>query len=421
MFQADIHSLFIPRLVFAWRRKRAINQFTDTKMDKKRKIIIIMLSIFFISSAISIFFILNGKGKKVQPEKTRADILKQDFENFIQETMETPDRRMAGTGEQADWDNLVMPKNFSLESVDDCNLIKNDAPLKQKCLAVINFKKIVGIGDIKNCETLDKDWKDLCIFEIFEARRLPDDNCMLISNASMRNNCFEHHAIYLHEKDFCAKMTEGQNECEDRVVVQANDKKGDINNCKSIETLEYLWRCIGSNDNPCEDFKDENWISMCYVARFFHSVIFKGEKKDCAILPISNYRKVCELYFDNNHTHPDSDGDGFDNYVEIVGFGTNPFDKDATPQDYYDREKRAGEAADNIKGRILKELASRGLLIDSDSDGLRDYEEKEIYKTDIENVDTDKDGYSDGDEVNKYFTKPLLKDSAPKAATTFVK
>jgi len=39
-------------------------------------------------------------------------------------------------------------------------------------------------------------------------------------------------------------------------------------------------------------------------------------------------------------------------------------------------------------------------LLDSDNDGLKDYEEINVYFTDPELSDTDGDGYSDGDEVN---------------------
>jgi len=40
--------------------------------------------------------------------------------------------------------------------------------------------------------------------------------------------------------------------------------------------------------------------------------------------------------------------------------------------------------------------------VDSDSDGLTDYEETEIYGTDPKNKDSDGDGFSDGDEVKKW-------------------
>jgi hypothetical protein len=48
---------------------------------------------------------------------------------------------------------------------------------------------------------------------------------------------------------------------------------------------------------------------------------------------------------------------------------------------------------------------------DTDSDGLSDDDEVEVYGTDFKNADTDGDGVSDGDEVNTYGTDPLVADS----------
>lgn len=49
---------------------------------------------------------------------------------------------------------------------------------------------------------------------------------------------------------------------------------------------------------------------------------------------------------------------------------------------------------------------------DSDSDGLFDFEEVKIYKTDPLNADTDGDGYKDGEEVRTGYNP---KDATPKA------
>jgi len=48
-------------------------------------------------------------------------------------------------------------------------------------------------------------------------------------------------------------------------------------------------------------------------------------------------------------------------------------------------------------------LAKAQMPLDSDSDGLNDYEEQYIYHTDPKNPDTDKDDYNDGEEIlNRY-------------------
>jgi hypothetical protein len=50
-------------------------------------------------------------------------------------------------------------------------------------------------------------------------------------------------------------------------------------------------------------------------------------------------------------------------------------------------------------------------LIDSDNDGLSDYQEKEIYYTALNNPDTDNDGYTDGEEIQNGYSplKPKIK------------
>lgn len=71
----------------------------------------------------------------------------------------------------------------------------------------------------------------------------------------------------------------------------------------------------------------------------------------------------------------DSDGDGLSDYDEINIYKTDP--------------NKA----------------------DTDGDGLTDYEEVMVYKTNPLNKDTDGDGLTDGEEVNRYKTDPLKKDT----------
>lgn len=46
----------------------------------------------------------------------------------------------------------------------------------------------------------------------------------------------------------------------------------------------------------------------------------------------------------------------------------------------------------------------QGVMLDSDNDGLNDFEEEMIYFTDMNNPDTDGDGFSDGDEVKNGYS-----------------
>lgn len=76
----------------------------------------------------------------------------------------------------------------------------------------------------------------------------------------------------------------------------------------------------------------------------------------------------------------------------------------------------------NIKERILKlkTLRETGVesqdLIDSDNDGIADYEEVMLYKTDPKQVDSDNDGVTDGIEISLGFN-PL--DNSPEAIINY--
>jgi len=51
------------------------------------------------------------------------------------------------------------------------------------------------------------------------------------------------------------------------------------------------------------------------------------------------------------------------------------------------------------------------LKVDTDGDGLSDWDEVKTYNTDPLKTDTDGDGLTDGDEVKKYHTNPLKADT----------
>ncbi|NKF49228.1 PQQ-binding-like beta-propeller repeat protein [Shewanella sp. WXL01] len=58
-------------------------------------------------------------------------------------------------------------------------------------------------------------------------------------------------------------------------------------------------------------------------------------------------------------------------------------------------------------------------VADTDSDGISDGDEVDVYKTDPLNLDSDADGLTDGEEVNTYGTDPLNSDSDADGLTDF--
>jgi len=94
----------------------------------------------------------------------------------------------------------------------------------------------------------------------------------------------------------------------------------------------------------------------------------------------------------------DSDGDGLSNYDEIHVYHTNPQKPDTDGDGLTDGEE-------------VKTYHTDPLKPDTDGDGLTDGQEVHLYKTDPLKPDTDGDGLSDGYEVNTLHTNPLNPDT----------
>ncbi|NHJ84091.1 MAG: hypothetical protein FK734_01430 [Asgard group archaeon] len=106
------------------------------------------------------------------------------------------------------------------------------------------------------------------------------------------------------------------------------------------------------------------------------------------------------LIYNSNPSLQDSDGDQLSDYVEIVVIGSNP---------------NSNDTDSDLMPDLFEYLHGLNLLVDDsgldpDADDLVNL--GEYYAgTDLYNYDTDSDLLSDGQEVNIYFTNPLLADT----------
>jgi outer membrane protein OmpA-like peptidoglycan-associated protein len=94
----------------------------------------------------------------------------------------------------------------------------------------------------------------------------------------------------------------------------------------------------------------------------------------------------------------DTDEDGVNDYDELNVHETNPLSADTDGDGLTDGEE-------------INEYETDPLNADTDGDGLSDGDEVNSYNTDPLNTDSDEDGLSDGDEVNEYRTDPTNADS----------
>ena len=93
----------------------------------------------------------------------------------------------------------------------------------------------------------------------------------------------------------------------------------------------------------------------------------------------------------------DTDGDGLDDYSEVYLCNTNPLDTDTGKTGIKDSLK--DEDGDKLTNAEEIKLGTSPVLPDSDEDGLSDYDEVNKHKTNPLNPDTDGDGIKDGSEV----------------------
>ena len=113
-----------------------------------------------------------------------------------------------------------------------------------------------------------------------------------------------------------------------------------------------------------------------------------------------------------NFSNADTDNDGLDDGTEIMVKSSNPlvFDEDSDEDGFYwfedcdDNESLMApdlsELLDNMDNDCDNLIDEDFWSIDSDSDGLTDYEEFHNYSTDPNDGDSDNDGLTDGTEIS---------------------
>ncbi len=363
-------------------------------MNKKTNLVIFLLIIIILFVGGGFLIYKYNKNFTEDYKENSRLILRENFQKKLDNLSENNKKNIIN--------DIILPKEYYLLK-DDCSKII-DEKLKKDCYYYLKYNDIVKTENIPLCDTLNDEWQDICLFDMIENRRRNLENeqnwedCLMIKDRGLKNVCLEHQAIVLKDKDACLERDIGVVECVDRTVAINVSWGDDITKCKNVKTPEYFERCIGISGQDCSLLEDKNLIDQCESWRYFNIILFHGEKTECEILPIENFKIICESYFDNDKNFIDSDDDGILDHVEL-SLGTQPFNGSdgAAALSHIEDEKIADHIIDQKKFTVFEKL--QPLTIDTDADGLRDYDEINIYKTDLNNQDTDGDGYTDGDEV----------------------
>ncbi|MDE5780153.1 MAG: VWA domain-containing protein, partial [Lachnospiraceae bacterium] len=187
---------------------------------------------------------------------------------------------------------------------------------------------------------------------------------------------------------------------------------GSISNSNIIKNLSYEIKDL-NNDivKQGEINVDEEWIIRDFgLVVGYNDVNIIAEKKNGEIVK----KSVCFMNINVNNMENmdvdlnDNDGDGLNNYFEsLYGTDINEVDTD-------------GDGLSDFSEIII--TGTKPLIQDTDNNGTTDGNEDfdEDGLTNIEEIelgtncyleDTDGDKIIDGDEVNKYFTNPLVNDT----------
>lgn len=135
---------------------------------------------------------------------------------------------------------------------------------------------------------------------------------------------------------------------------------------------------------------------------------FSGDKGTSTDEPMNYELSSHALSGKKNPSNVDTDGDGLTDYEELNITLTDPEIADTDEDGIIDSEEDPD--GDGINNRDEIDLGTDPLNSDTDRDNLTDYDELKQYHTDPLQEDTDGDGLTDYDDVKLGFS-PLLKDT----------
>lgn len=326
---------------------------------------------------------------------------------------------------------------------------------KEDCYTRLKYNAIAGVAgnkNIKAClEFSDLIYRNDCLFTL----AVKDKNvlhCERIADYRIKENCIGSVAIESRDTDVCDVFKQEPyeyQECIDRVFAfVAGDIEGsvgstgqmeiDIESCSKVKTLEYAKLCIGNvqkSGKTFSEFDEGLEENKAIVDAYNNFMLYRTSltEEECQRISLQGARDACvskakgdgnkyadfdgdgliddrELWFSTDPGKVDTDEDGLNDYQEMMVYHTNPAVKDTDSDGMEDNdevnEKTDPNIVDTDNDGTPDGKDDDPMTGDSDKDGLEDKYEK-LFGTDPNKYDTDGDGVSDGTEILKNITNPL--------------
>ncbi|MFH1188071.1 MAG: hypothetical protein V1688_04425, partial [bacterium] len=230
------------------------------------------------------------------------------------------------------------------------------------------------------------------------------DKCGEMSDDGQKDLCVKLLAVKLKNNQLCDKIINKDfiKECQDRVDFEIAVQNKDLELCKKINETNLNSSCVINvvsqnqyNEQDCEKLEDGNQKNLCLSDALYKEATTKKDISLCQKIPGQGNNSECLNSIISEHDNLDYCQSLPDELQEtcarIIARKLAYEKKDKNLCGKINDSNVQNECKENVDG-----------ILDSDNDGLTNSQEK-IYKTDPNNPDTDKDGYSDGDEVKDGF------------------
>jgi hypothetical protein len=180
---------------------------------------------------------------------------------------------------------------------------------------------------------------------------------------------------------YCSEIKDEKARLKCSHIILVRTAKDELSKCNSIINDDQKIQCItkifyiNKEQTDCEYFEDLDVRKECESVVNYNKSLTQSEPSSCEKIQDENLKNYCLKIFKNKKSRDEINSN-------LISTNTDMILKSR-----------------NNTNTATNSLGSIEINKDTDNDGLTDQEEVNKYLTDPNNSDTDGDGYKDGDEV----------------------